>query len=52
MSQITCPAIIENLSESLPFVSSLAKKGGFTVERIQEKELAAEEALVNIFNHA
>ena len=34
------------------FVSGFAKAEGFTPKRIQEIELAAEEALINIFNYA
>ncbi|MFH1491174.1 MAG: ATP-binding protein [Pseudomonadota bacterium] len=52
MSQITCPANLDHLADLLLLVSSLAKKMGFAEERIQEIELAAEEALVNIFNYS
>ena len=52
MSKIKAPAGIEHLERLIEFVSSCAKEKGFTSKRIQEIELATEEALVNIFNHA
>ena len=36
----------------MAFVADCAKAGGFTPKRIMEIQLAAEEALVNIFNYA
>lgn len=52
MSKIRLPAKIENLKRLIQFVLGCAKSQGFTKKRIQEIELATEEALVNIFNYA
>ena len=52
MSKIRLPAKIENLRKLMQFVSDFAKGEGFTQKRIQEIELATEEALVNIFDYA
>ena len=52
MSKIRLPAKIENLKRLIQFVLDCAKSQGFTKKRIQEIELATEEALVNIFNYA
>jgi len=46
------PARLENLQRFLKPVSECARAEGFDQERIQEIELALEEALVNIFNYA
>ncbi len=46
------PARLENLQRFLKPVSEYARAEGFDQERIQEIELALEEALVNIFNYA
>ena len=52
MSELRLPAKVENLKEFMRFVSDFAKAKGFTPKRIQEIELATEEALINIFNYA
>ena len=52
MSELRLPAKVENLKEFMGFVSGLAKAEDFTPKRIQEIELATEEALINIFNYA
>jgi len=43
---------MENLAKLMDFVSDILRENGFPRERIQELELATEEALVNIFHHA
>ena len=43
---------IENLERLMQFVSASAREQGFTDKKIQEIELATEEALVNIFNYS
>jgi anti-sigma regulatory factor (Ser/Thr protein kinase) len=45
-------AAIENLGEFMSFVRTFSAKCGFDSEKIKKLELAAEEALVNIFNYA
>lgn len=52
MSKIRQPAKIENLQKFMQVVSDFAKAEGFTQKRIREVELATEEGLVNIFEHA
>ena len=52
LSNIKLPAKIEYLRELMSSVSHCAKEQGFNQKRISEIELAAEEALVNIFNYA
>ena len=52
MSELRLPARVENLKEFMRFVSDFAKAEGFSPKRIQEIELATEEALINIFNYA
>ena len=52
MSKIRLPAKIESLEKFKRFVSEFAKEEGFSQKRIQEIELATEEALVNIFDYA
>jgi anti-sigma regulatory factor (Ser/Thr protein kinase) len=52
LSNIKLPAKIEYLRELMSSVSHCAREQGFSPERISEIELAAEEALVNIFNYA
>jgi len=52
LSQIKLPARIEYLQTFMDFVSSYAREQGFSQKRINEIELATEEALVNIFNYA
>lgn len=45
-------AVIENLDRFISFVHECAVESGFGHKKSMEMELAAEEALVNIFNHA
>jgi serine/threonine-protein kinase RsbW len=52
LSAIKLPAKLENLYKLLDVVSCCAKEQGFSQNRINEIELAIEEALVNIFNYA
>jgi serine/threonine-protein kinase RsbW len=52
MTTIRLPAKLENLEPILSAVSGFLKQNGLSADRIQEIELAAEEALVNIFNYA
>jgi len=52
LSQIKFPARIEYFKTFMDFVSSCARKQGFSQKRISEIELATEEALINIFNYA
>ncbi|MBL7225535.1 MAG: ATP-binding protein [Desulfobacteraceae bacterium] len=52
MSEIKSAAKIEHLEHLIEFVASHAEMAGFTVNRINEIELAAEEVLVNIFQYA
>lgn len=46
------PAIIASLPEAMEFISSFARARGFGTRRINEIQLAAEEALVNVFSYA
>ncbi|MBF0563758.1 MAG: ATP-binding protein [Nitrospirae bacterium] len=46
------PANLENLNDLMEFIASYALAMGFERDRIGEIEIAAEEALVNIFNYA
>lgn len=52
MPEIKSAAKIEHLENLIEFVASHAEMAGFTVNRINEIELAAEEVLVNIFQYA
>ena len=52
MPEIKSKAKIEHLERLIEFVAGHAEMAGFTVNRINEIELAAEEALVNIFKYA
>lgn len=52
MSEIRRPAKLENLKDFMAFITDCAEGSGFTPKRIKEVQLAAEEALVNIFNYA
>ncbi|MCJ7683700.1 MAG: ATP-binding protein [Desulfobacteraceae bacterium] len=52
MPEIKSAAKIEHLERLIEFVAGHAEMAGFTVNRINEIELAAEEALVNIFQYA
>ncbi len=46
------PAKLDSLSDCLSFISASAAERGFGARRISEIQLAAEEALVNIFSYA
>jgi serine/threonine-protein kinase RsbW len=52
LSQKKIPARLDYLQKSLDLISSCARDQGFNQKKILEIELAAEEALVNIFNYA
>lgn len=52
MTTIRLPAKLENLEPIMASVSGFLKLRGLSGDRIQEIELATEEALVNIFNYA
>lgn len=52
LSHIKLPARLEYLQTFMDFVSSCAGEQGFGQKKINEIELATEEALVNIFNYA
>ena len=52
LSNIKHPAKLEYLHQFINAVSRCAKEIGFSQKRMGEIELAAEEALVNIFNYA
>ena len=52
LSRITLPAQLEFLQEFMAVVSSCAKKQGFSEKKVQEIELATEEALVNVFKYS
>lgn len=49
---ITLPAKLDSLYDFMDFVSSCARKQGFSNKRISEIELALEEILVNIIKYA
>jgi serine/threonine-protein kinase RsbW len=52
MTEIRSAAKVEHLERLIEFVAGHAEMAGFTVNRINEIELAAEEVLVNIFQYA
>jgi len=52
MPEIRSAANIEHLERLVEFVAGHAEMAGFTANRINEIELAAEEVLVNIFQYA
>lgn len=52
MPEIRLPARLEHLEPFMAFVSDCAEARGFPGKRVQEIQLATEEALVNIFNYA
>jgi len=52
MPEIKSAAKIEHLEQLINFVAGHAEMVGFTVNRINEIELATEEVLVNIFQYA
>lgn len=52
MKTIRLPARIENLESFTRFLSEFLLANGFSGERVQEIELAAEEALVNVIRYA
>jgi serine/threonine-protein kinase RsbW len=49
---ITLPAQLSYLQTFIDFITSCSRDQGFNQKKIHEIELAAEEALVNIFNYA
>lgn len=52
MVRIRLSADVQNLEQFLSAIRDTAARHGFPEKRIREIELAAEEALVNIFQHA
>jgi serine/threonine-protein kinase RsbW len=52
LKEIKAPATLESLKQFMQFVSEFAGAQQFPQERIREIELATEEALLNILNHA
>jgi len=52
LTTITLPARLSYLHAFIDFVTSCSRNQGFNQKKIHEIELAAEEALVNIFNYA
>ena len=52
LTRLSMPAKLENLGRLIASVSDCAKAQGFQLEKISKIELAAEEALVNIFHYA
>lgn len=52
LSKIVLPAKLEHLQDFLRLTSQCAREQGLSNKRINEIELAAEEALVNIFHYA
>ncbi|MBN2125466.1 MAG: ATP-binding protein [Deltaproteobacteria bacterium] len=51
-SLLTLPAKLENLERFMDLVSAFASEMGFSGKRVQEVQLAVEEALVNVINYA
>ncbi len=49
---LALPAKLESLERLMGSISDCAKAQGFDQKRISEIELAAEEALVNVFNYS
>jgi serine/threonine-protein kinase RsbW len=52
LSKIRVPAKLDHLHTLIDIVSNCAKEQGLSGKRINEIEIAAEEALVNIFRYA
>jgi len=52
LSRVVLPAKMENLEALLSFVAQCAGEAGFDPKKISEMEIAAEEALVNVFHYA
>jgi serine/threonine-protein kinase RsbW len=52
LTRLRTPAKLENLGRLIAALSDCAKVQGFGQEKISKIELAAEEALVNIFRYA
>ncbi len=52
LTSLSMPAKLENLGRLIAWLSDCAKAQGFEQEKISRIELAAEEALVNIFHYA
>jgi anti-sigma regulatory factor (Ser/Thr protein kinase) len=49
---LTLPGVLASLYDLMGFVTSYAQRHGFSPERVNKIELAVEEVLVNIINHA
>jgi anti-sigma regulatory factor (Ser/Thr protein kinase) len=52
MDGMKAPATLDSLEQLMRFVSGFAGDHGFSKEKIRDIQLATEEALVNIFQHA
>ncbi|MCG8687490.1 MAG: ATP-binding protein [Desulfobacterales bacterium] len=52
MTQLTLPAVLENLASFQDFISKAAETAKISQARIGKLALASEEALVNIFSYA
>jgi serine/threonine-protein kinase RsbW len=52
MPRVTLPAIMENLETLVAFIARCAGEAGFDPKKVSELEIAAEEALVNVFHYA
>jgi serine/threonine-protein kinase RsbW len=52
LTELRAPATLESLKQFMQFVSHFAGMHGFAQRRVREIELATEEALLNILNHA
>ncbi len=52
MEKLSIPAKLENLGSLLGFIKSNAEKQGFSGKNINEIQIAAEEAIVNVISYA
>ena len=52
LSRVILPAKMENLETLVAFVARCAGEAGFDPKKISEMEIAAEEAIVNVFHYA
>ncbi len=52
MDKIVLPAIMDNLPDLLACVNRNAQAAGFDVKAVNQIQLAAEEAIVNVINYA
>ena len=52
MRKITLPAKLENLELMVRFIRNSAEDHGFNNERVNQIQIAAEEALVNVISYA